>query len=294
MTIKKVTGKCLIVEDDWTWHTILRSVPEVANCEVATACSLEEAHAKVEREFFHVALVDKSLTSFNTDDEGGLLVLNWLRDLEEGTQSILITAHGNMEVGFDAMHRGAIGVIRKTDFETRKFSVDFDSALERAKREQKTHTDRLLHPEIEILRRDGMQQLWEYHVRFFATISEDIEPVSSLLRSTLEPLAPLMPPKDGIPSAVESNGHILSSTLWSRAIGQPIRLVFGRKAEVALFRAARSGEAQVGAVYEWHGLSGFAEVAADLKFENFESPFDTIAKPVHFVDTTKGPSSPMI
>src|SRR5690349_11302029 len=105
------TGKCLIVEDDPRWKKILLGVVEEAGFHVSAASSLQEARTLIERRFFHVAIVDLSLTS-DDSDQSGLRILGWLRDLGEGTQSILVTGHGTLAVGFDVGSRfGGIGVI---------------------------------------------------------------------------------------------------------------------------------------------------------------------------------------
>jgi ActR/RegA family two-component response regulator len=285
--MKDTKRKCLIVEDDELWHKILRGVPEEANCLVTFASSLEAARREVERQFFHVALVDLSLVLGDDTNKSGLLVVDWFHDLREGTQSILVTIHGTLEVGFDVAHRGAVGAISKKGFETQAFAGIFHSALETAIREQKASMERFRHPEVELLRGERMQQLWEYDIlSAFAPFSGSIELVYTLLRSLLEPLAPLMPPRERNPSTINPDRHIVSSSLWSRALGKPIKLAVGRKSEIDALRAALPPNTPIAAEESRLDLSGFAAEAPELDFGDFRSPFDLIAKPSELAEKT--------
>lgn len=267
--------KCLIVEDASEWVEFLREVPEEARCEVRIATSLAEARGLIEREFFHVALVDLSLTE-DESDRGGLRVLGWLNDLKEGTQSILVTLHGTMEVGFEVKDRyGAIGAVAKQGFEKNSFSGLFQKALQAAQYEQKRLSQRIPYPEVELLRGDRAVNLWEYDVTS-ALGPGSTQPIHTLLHSLFEPLVPLMVPKTTVPSLIDKSQRLVRCSFWSRALGQPVKVVFGQKLAVKRLRAELPANARIVAEDERPELSGFAEVDAAAEFDYFKSPFEQV------------------
>ncbi len=268
-------GKCLIVEDDSRWQEILREVVEEGKCNVSVAPSLRSAHTLIEREFFHVVVVDLSLTS-DDSDQSGLVILALLRDLGEGTQSILVTGHGTLALGFDVGSRfGGLGAIAKDDFAKQKgyFMNLLQKGLSAAQEEQARLFQEPRGAEVEILRGDRKVYLWEHEVT--SAIGGGIQLIHTLLHLLLRPMAPLMPPRDANPSVIEADQHIIRSSLWSRAIGQAVNIVFGEKSAVEGVRATLPAGTQIVAESERLNLAGFAALDSTREFDCFKSVLKT-------------------
>lgn len=270
-------GKCLIVEDKKTWSDRLRRVPEQAECVVEVASSLAKARQLIEREFFHVALVDLQLTD-ERDDEGGLRVLELLNELREGTQSFLVTIIKDIEKGFEAGKYGARAAIDKQRYDEARLRELVVSALRDARAALKDHTQKSRNAEVELLRGNRLVQLWEDDALKALSPSVDINLIYTGLRLLLEPLAPLMPPKDQEPSIIDSKRHIVKSTLWSRILGEPVVIYFGRKTQIKEERVSSVSKPQIVSEFERLNIAGFAQIAPRFPFEDFKSPFDIMVR----------------
>lgn len=89
--------KVLIVEDDSQWQEVYREIIDEAGYSHQSARTIEEALARLEREFFHLALVDLRLDVTRSNLTQGFEVLEEIRRLKEGTATVVITGQIDFE-----------------------------------------------------------------------------------------------------------------------------------------------------------------------------------------------------
>jgi ActR/RegA family two-component response regulator len=123
--------KALVVDDLETYQGIYRRYFERRGFDVATADSFQAASRRLDLEFFHVAAIDFSLLGDRNAD--GLRILARIsRELKEGTETILLSAFGSMEVGAAAKEFGAYAVVEKPNLEEARFEELAEGAYRRA------------------------------------------------------------------------------------------------------------------------------------------------------------------
>jgi len=265
--------KCLIVEDVPDWMDKFEKVAVKNEFEIKKAVTLSDAKLAIEREFFHVALVDLSLTKKGSDTTG-LEVLNWLHLLKEGTQSVLITAHGTLEAGFQAgAEFGASAAISKAAFDADKLSDILKERVKIACEAQKELARKLSDSAAELFHGDQRSHLWDLEVISALNPSQGIRHVGVLLDALVSPLQVLMPPKAGNPSVIDQVQGLVHSRFWSRAIGKPVKITFGKVASVEALLAQLSPD-EIVLKHQRLNLSGFVEVDHTTPLETFKSPFE--------------------
>ena len=103
----------LIVDDELSMRELLEFVFEDAGYRVATAESIAEAKALIEREPPQIVISDLKL-----GDGDGLQLLNHLRKVDPGILFILITAYASADSAIEALKDGAF------DYVTKPFDVE--------------------------------------------------------------------------------------------------------------------------------------------------------------------------
>ncbi len=105
-----VKGNVLVVDDEESLRTVLRSVLTTAGYDVVTAEEGTEALNVAQSQTFHVAIVDKLMPRMD-----GLEVIRRLKEIQPGIVPVMLTAHGTMH---DAVEAGRLGAL---DFLTKPF-----------------------------------------------------------------------------------------------------------------------------------------------------------------------------
>ena len=105
--------KVLVVDDEKSIRTTLRTSLEDMGLEVLTAASGEEAVGLSEREDLSLVMLDLKLPGID-----GLEVLRRLRERNPAPPVVIISAHGTVGSAASAMHLGAV------DFLQKPFSLD--------------------------------------------------------------------------------------------------------------------------------------------------------------------------
>ena len=272
----QTTKKCLIVEDHLEWQAELEKIAVKNGFEVWKAATPADAFKAIDRQFFHAALVDLSLAADDPKDTSGLKILEWLRTLKEGTQSVLITAHGTMDAGFKAGAKfGASAVIAKDQFDAGELSAILLDAYKAASEEQQRLAQKPSNSATELFRGDRPSHLWEFELISALNPDQGILLVETLLHAIVAPLRALMQPREGKPSVIDSTQKIVRGQFWSRAFGQSVRIIFGQTEAVKAVRIM--AETKILTDHQRLNLSGFAEVDAITPFETFKSPFEAFA-----------------
>ena len=94
--------RVLIVDDQKNWREVLRDILDPM-CEVETAASYCEAKRKLSQHAFHVLVVDQRLVDNEVTNIQGILLLNEVREVQDGTQAIIVTGYPSIEAAKKAL-----------------------------------------------------------------------------------------------------------------------------------------------------------------------------------------------
>ena len=98
----------LIVEDDLTFSTMLKTWLGKKGFDVETAGTCAKARKLISSKDFSLILSDLRLP-----DQDGLQLLTWMRELEIYTPFIMMTSYGEIQNAVTAMKLGATDYIKK-------------------------------------------------------------------------------------------------------------------------------------------------------------------------------------
>jgi two-component system response regulator PilR (NtrC family) len=151
-------AKALIIDDEPDILKLLSMTLQRMNVICTTAKTVAEATELLNNNQYDLCLSDMKLP-----DGDGMEIVNHIQDVSSGTPVAIITAHGNMELGIEAMKLGAFDFVSKP-VELSRLRAMVSSALR-----QKEHSK--ISPKKSNYRLDGTSQKMD------------------LLRSTIEKLA---------------------------------------------------------------------------------------------------------
>jgi DNA-binding NtrC family response regulator len=115
-----MTARVLVVEDEALQARSIKRSLERHGYEVLTASSAEEGLDLVQHYHPDILLLDVKLPGMD-----GLEMLKAVRDMQESTQVIVMTAHGNVRTAVEAMRLGAYEYVTKPlDLEELRLLLD--------------------------------------------------------------------------------------------------------------------------------------------------------------------------
>jgi RNA polymerase sigma factor (sigma-70 family) len=125
--------RTLIVEDDASWQQILSEILTDAGLIVDTASDLKNALRILKAESYRLAIVDLSLADHDHHNYDGLRVLEAIRHVNPGCQTILLTGFATVELAVSVLTEyGAFTLLRKENFSRIQFRDLISRALARA------------------------------------------------------------------------------------------------------------------------------------------------------------------
>lgn len=218
--------KGLVVDDDKGWQDSFGRYLRDCGLDPTVVSSFKEANDLLDKEFFHVALVDLSLVEENNRD--GLLVLNKIyADLQEGTAAILITAYGGVEEGAQANTYGA-QVISKPSATYPRMLEEIPKALQIALASRRANKLGLSFLAGEGTPRDRL--VWENSILQLLGCGYALaDEFTARLLGTASPLLRL---KNSSHPEIDKTTGILIETYWSKMLGKPFRLLLGSVSSV--------------------------------------------------------------
>jgi RNA polymerase sigma factor (sigma-70 family) len=127
--------RALVVEDDASWQQILSEILTDSGLTVDVASNLEDALRLLKTETHRLALVDLSLAGSDHHNSDGLRVLEAVRRLDPGCQTILLTGFATVELAVSVLTEyGAFTFLRKENFHRAQFRELISRALASAPR----------------------------------------------------------------------------------------------------------------------------------------------------------------
>jgi len=223
----KEKGKVLIVEDEATWRKLYQKVLEKQSYLVWTAGSLPAALDRLDRHFFHVAIVDIRLVDSQPGNQDGIEVVKRISQTDEGTRAIIITAFGTIQMTRDAFKQYKVfEFMEKQTHDQARFCQVVEQAVEEAKSQVIDRRVRGIGLR-NLIRGFSPQEIQE------ALASGGLEELDTLFKGLLYDLHPLLPDRQKA-RLIEREGKpiMVEACYWSRMSGQPILVRFGRRPDV--------------------------------------------------------------
>jgi RNA polymerase sigma factor (sigma-70 family) len=122
--------RTLVIEDDASWQQILSEILTDAGLSVDVASNLEDALRILKSEPHRLAIVDLSLAGSDHHNFDGLRILEAVRRLDPGCQTILLTGFATVELAVSVLTEyGAFTFLRKENFHRTQFRDLISRAL---------------------------------------------------------------------------------------------------------------------------------------------------------------------
>jgi DNA-binding NtrC family response regulator len=119
-------SKILVIEDDNKIRSILKEILEEKNHEVDVAADGLEGFKKLEQGAYDLCLCDIKMPKMD-----GMEVLEKSKEAELGTNFIMISAHGTIDVAVEAVKKGAFDFLQKP-FDLGRFEITLRNALDKS------------------------------------------------------------------------------------------------------------------------------------------------------------------
>jgi two-component system nitrogen regulation response regulator NtrX len=127
-------SKILVIEDDNKIRSILKEILEEKNHEVDDAADGLDGFKKLEQGSYDLCLCDIKMPKMD-----GLEVLDKAKEAELGTNFIMISAHGTIDVAVEAVKKGAFDFLQKP-FDLGRLEITLRNALDKSSLVRETKT----------------------------------------------------------------------------------------------------------------------------------------------------------
>jgi len=126
----KLPFRAIVIEDDSSWQQILNEILTDSGLSVDVTDNLEDALKILKADPHRLALVDLSLEGSDHHNEDGLRVLEAVKRLDPGCQTILLTGFATVELAVSVLTEyGAFSFLRKENFNRAQFRELINQAL---------------------------------------------------------------------------------------------------------------------------------------------------------------------
>lgn len=212
----------LIVDDNHNLQTNLTEIARTLGFDVATAASRREATGLIDLQAFDVAIVDMRLVENDSRNRDGIAVLKHLRDANEGTKSILLTAYGGFsdasEAAFDLR---AFAAIKKGP----EMEEEIRSALIKA---GQTEVEDKYSSPVSIWCGTDDPVEWGTRMNSLLKTSGGLPVFNSLLDLLAKTLHPLLRRETDNGIQKTSVPSVISGLYWSRGVGGSVVVLICR------------------------------------------------------------------
>ena len=127
-------SKILIIEDDNKIRSILKEILEEKNHEVDDAADGADGLKKLEQGAYDLCLCDIKMPKMD-----GMEVLEKAKEAEIGTNFIMISAHGTIDVAVEAVKKGAFDFLQKP-FDLGRLEITLRNGLDKSTLQRETKT----------------------------------------------------------------------------------------------------------------------------------------------------------
>jgi len=224
--------KVLVVEDDVSWQGIYKHNIEKSGCDVAIVGSKTEAFEVLERVSFDLALLDVRLDKADDQNIDGLLVLERISKLKEGTKSIVVTGHGTVKITRDALLNYGAADIREKEEINPRFIRDLVEQ-QRIHQQQKPKLSGWEYGTL-LLGKASKEEVfaWESNMQNILKTSGSIDQMYELFQKFVEKLSPILLAKHQNGLQPDKNLDIARGYVWSKRLAQAVGIFMGNEKEM--------------------------------------------------------------
>ncbi|HEY6474159.1 MAG TPA: response regulator [Acidimicrobiales bacterium] len=268
----------LIVEDDeaW-WGNYTRAAKAVGIESTRIAPNLATATALIDDMQFALAFVDIGLNVADDDNTDGVDVMQKIRGLGDRTSIVVVTGRASpdvLKIARNALKEyDALDIIAKPEIEPedirRLIREGLETFAEKSAGEQSAH---------DALRGTLDKTYWEDQMLRGTGVQDGVQGLHHFLDGLLGEFLPILPQNGGDMIGVDDATGIADGAYWSRAIGQPIVIVYGKRTLASEeIEAAKSSGSLLGRYHvepvlkrsAEHGLGGAVFGLADMPRDAF-------------------------
>jgi ActR/RegA family two-component response regulator len=221
--------RVLLIEDMEVPRQTYADIISSAGYSVDVATNLQEAISIIHSKTFHVAVVDITLDEDDVYNRDGLKIIEYLHELGEGTESIILSGQDTVEVAVEAYER--FNLLQYIEKRKLRDTSELTSAVYNAYEKCKINVFGTHDSVIGFL--GGKNAEWEWVPKCITALhpAEGRYGLESFFSNLLTPFAPLLP-KKGVETQIYLNEveRYVSGDFWSKAIGIAISVfVYPRK-----------------------------------------------------------------
>jgi ActR/RegA family two-component response regulator len=257
--------RVLIVEDTDYMQEMFREIVTSVGYKPEVASTVGESLTKLARMLFHVALIDLRLDDTDPRNFDGLKVLTHIKNMDEGTKAIVLTAYGEVESAAEAFREyGVLNFIRKNQMQIVQVKESIQAAAEQACLDMMQPARQL--QATTLIRSHSVPKLLQM-------LGCEKEPLEGFLHQCLCGLQPLLPTRETLSPVQTAVGPIIQLRYWSKILGEPLMITFGRPDAMQIWRSqiGQTGELlrEIAAPErsQWHAV---VHVLTGVPFEEFE------------------------
>lgn len=267
--------RILIVDDDPSWQELLRETIEgLGAYDLRVAGSYQEADALLDRQHFHLAFVDLRLREAERELEGKKIARK-IFEQDEGASIVIATGHADVGTAITALKEWRVlDFVLKDAWDPGKVASMVQAGIPAARAAYRARYESA----VDFLR--GGQALLPWVAQALEVIAPapDVarpdRRLGDFLNALLDGLYPLLPARAAPGVAFDPAGGLASIQCWSKALGSPALIQFGRAIAI---EAAVTGLARncpfARIVRSQHdaglGAAGIVVVPAEPSFTDF-------------------------
>jgi ActR/RegA family two-component response regulator len=269
-----IQNRILVIDDDPSWQELLTESIESAapkDTTVTVATSLEEGRALLDMRHFHLVFVDLRLKEDERELTGKVLAKK-IAEMGEGTCVVIVSGHADVTTAIQALRDWSVlDLVLKDEWDPGKVAHLTETGLAQARLSYRSKYE----TSLDLLRRGEDLYGWTARVLdLFAPANEVDRPdrrLADFLNRLLEGLQPLLPLKDGAGLSLDPALRVATAQFWSKALGSPISVTFGRTRGFDAATAATLGFNRAERILEEPalGLVGAVSVPAVPDFAAF-------------------------
>jgi ActR/RegA family two-component response regulator len=206
----------LVVEDDPYWFAKYREWLQEDHGDVECVDNKEEAVEKIRCKTYNVAIVDIMLREIESD-RGGVEVIRYLTELNEGTGIIVASGTGDIHVAIDTYNMGILGFIHKAHL---RGSLDVVPQVEHALNEVTLKNVGRFGSLSAYLASPQVAPDWENEI--FHALECGYDAIGTI-RSTLNQYFPILRVKGSqFTLRCHHKEKAIAGKFWSKGLGAPI------------------------------------------------------------------------
>ena len=218
----EIKAKGLAIDDDKVWQDNFSRYLSGAGLIPEVASSAIEAEGMLEKNFYHVALVDLSLVG-DDNREGNQIIRKIYQQLGEGTEAILLTAYGNVEEGAEAERYGAFDVLSKQTLRYPTAVLTTEKAAVKARENLGEY-----HVGLNVMRGPGGPEDLTIHETNLLQLIQGSRPEADRLAANLfKGLYPVLRLQQAGRASTDREKKLNKGTYWSKVLTGPILVMIG-------------------------------------------------------------------